>query len=189
MRLIGIDTPETERPETPVECGGPQASAHMSSLLAPGARVRLVADPTQDRVDRYGRLLRYVIHDGRDVGLAQLRAGWAEVYVYEGVPFARVARYRAAADAAQSGDRGAWALCHGDFHTAELHAGHRAAPSTASTASSAPATIPAVGDKDCSDFQTHRQAQQFFTSHGGSASNDYDRLDEDHDGQACESLP
>ncbi|MEA2430668.1 MAG: micrococcal nuclease, partial [Thermoleophilaceae bacterium] len=34
VRLLGIDTPETHRPGTPVECGGPQATAHME-LLAP----------------------------------------------------------------------------------------------------------------------------------------------------------
>jgi micrococcal nuclease len=26
VRLIGIDTPETRRPGTPIECGGPEAS-------------------------------------------------------------------------------------------------------------------------------------------------------------------
>jgi hypothetical protein len=44
-------------------------------------------------------------------------------------------------------------------------------------------------DKDCSDFATQAQAQAWFNSHGGSASNDVDGLDADHDGVACESLP
>ena len=59
VRLIGIDTPETVRPNTPVQCGGPQASTSMHGL-ADGRRVTLVSDPTQDRIDRYGRLLDYV---------------------------------------------------------------------------------------------------------------------------------
>ncbi|MEK6251658.1 MAG: excalibur calcium-binding domain-containing protein [Actinomycetota bacterium] len=46
-----------------------------------------------------------------------------------------------------------------------------------------------AADKDCSDFATQAQAQAWFDSHGGSASNDVDGLDGDHDGKACESLP
>src|SRR2546421_412603 len=57
VRLLGIDTPETHRPGTPVECGGPQASARMNALAPPGAHIRLESDPTQDRVDRYGRAI------------------------------------------------------------------------------------------------------------------------------------
>ena len=45
------------------------------------------------------------------------------------------------------------------------------------------------GDKDCSDFSTHAQAQSFFHAHGGSASYNYDGLDGDHDGKVCETLP
>lgn len=47
----------------------------------------------------------------------------------------------------------------------------------------------AQADKDCSDFATQPQAQAYFTSHGGSASNNFDNLDADHDGIACEDLP
>lgn len=47
----------------------------------------------------------------------------------------------------------------------------------------------ASGDKNCSDFPTHADAQSYFTSHGGSPSNNVDGLDRDHDGIACETLP
>src|SRR6266516_387907 len=56
VRLLGIDTPETHRPGTPVECGGPEASASMAALAPPGQRIELETDPGQDRVDAYGRL-------------------------------------------------------------------------------------------------------------------------------------
>ena len=46
-----------------------------------------------------------------------------------------------------------------------------------------------MSEVNCSDFSTHAAAQQWFTDHGGSASNDVAGLDRDHDGQACESLP
>jgi hypothetical protein len=44
-------------------------------------------------------------------------------------------------------------------------------------------------DKDCKDFDTHSEAQKYFEAHGGSATNNFDDLDADHDGIACESLP
>lgn len=42
------------------------------------------------------------------------------------------------------------------------------------------------GDKDCSDFSTHEEAQRFFEAQGSS---DPHRLDRDKDGVACETLP
>src|SRR5262245_44273760 len=64
VRLIGVDTPETHKPNTPVQCFGPEASAYTASQVA-GKSVRLEADPTNSNRDRYGRLLRYVyLEDG-----------------------------------------------------------------------------------------------------------------------------
>lgn len=50
-----------------------------------------------------------------------------------------------------------------------------------------PAAPAAARDKDCSDFNTWRQAQNFYKRHGG-PKYDPHRLDADHDGIACESL-
>lgn len=57
VRLIGVDTPETVKPGTPVQCFGPRASA-FEHRVAEGRRVRLLvgAEPR----DVYGRLLAYV---------------------------------------------------------------------------------------------------------------------------------
>ena len=46
-----------------------------------------------------------------------------------------------------------------------------------------------TSDKDCADFSTQAQAERFFRAHNGSRSRNYDGLDGDHDGRACESLP
>src|SRR4051812_17841092 len=119
VRLLGIDTPETHRPGTPVECGGPQATAQMEALAPPGTRLRLVSDPGQDRVDRYGRLLAYVrLPSGRLAEEAQLEAGWATVYVYGGRPVELYARFRRAEGAARAARRGVWGACGGRFHSA-----------------------------------------------------------------------
>jgi endonuclease YncB( thermonuclease family) len=110
VRIIGIDTPEVFGT---TECGGPQASQSMKQMLAPGARVLLVSDPSQANKDRYDRLLRYVVKRATsvDVGRAQLSRGWATVYVYNHNPFRRVASYRDAQDAARTHGRGIWSLC------------------------------------------------------------------------------
>jgi endonuclease YncB( thermonuclease family) len=110
VRLLGIDTPEVY-PVT--ECGGPQATASLKRLLPVGTAVRLISDPTQDLVDRYGRILRYVlkVSDGRDMDRVQVRRGWATVYVYHHNPFKRVARYDAALEYADAHHRGIWAMC------------------------------------------------------------------------------
>lgn len=119
VRLLGIDTPETHRPGTPVECGGPQASASMAALAPPGRRVQLEPDPGQDRVDRYGRLLAYVrLPDGRLIEDEQLRAGWAMAYVFAGRPVSRHGAFAADEAAARAAGRGVFGACGGDFHSA-----------------------------------------------------------------------
>jgi hypothetical protein len=61
------------------------------------------------------------------------------------------------------------------------------APSTGLTAASPGAAgLAAAGDRDCPSFSSQAEAQQYFQSIGGSAANNADRLDADHDGQACE---
>jgi hypothetical protein len=113
VRLVGIDTPEVYGG---VECGGRRASAHLKRL-ATGRRVLLRTDPSQDTFDRYDRLLAYAkLRGGPDAAMAQLRAGWAKVYVYGGRQFRRVRVFRRAQRSARSANRGVWRRCGGRFH-------------------------------------------------------------------------
>lgn len=57
VRLIGVDTPETVKPGTPVQCFGERAS-HFTKRRLTGQRVRLVFGV--ERHDVYGRLLAYL---------------------------------------------------------------------------------------------------------------------------------
>jgi micrococcal nuclease len=57
VRYIGIDTPETVKPGTPVECGGPRAH-EVNERLVGRRMVTLRFDA--ERRDVYGRLLAYV---------------------------------------------------------------------------------------------------------------------------------
>jgi micrococcal nuclease len=120
VRLIGIDTPETRKPGTPVECGGPEATARMKRLAlrsGVGRAVDLTTDPTQDRADRFGRLLAYVDAGSVDFGRAMITSGWARTYVY-GRAFERVTAYRRAQSSASAAKRGVRRVCGGDFHRA-----------------------------------------------------------------------
>jgi len=76
-----------------------------------------------------------------------------------------------------------WARTHG--RTGASAPTESSAP-TRSSGTSVPSN---PADVNCSNFSTHAAAQQWFTAHGGSPSNDVAGLDGDHDGQACESLP
>ena len=76
-RLIGIDTPETKKPDTPVECYGPEATDFLRTLVPPATSI-LVRRDIEGR-DHYGRLLAYVFRaeDGLFVNREILRQGFA----------------------------------------------------------------------------------------------------------------
>jgi endonuclease YncB( thermonuclease family) len=66
------------------ECYGRAASFRTKTLLLPGTRVRLFPEPVTDRVDQYGRLLRYVVRvrDGVNVNIRLVAVGAAAPYFY-----------------------------------------------------------------------------------------------------------
>jgi micrococcal nuclease len=109
VRYIGMDTPESVKPGTPVQCFAKRASAFNKRLVA-GERVRLVRD-AEER-DRYGRLLAYVYRarDGRFVNAALVRRGYAvPLTIPPNVAHAKQFR-RLAATARRKG-RGLWSSC------------------------------------------------------------------------------
>ena len=82
VRLVQIDTPEVYFSP---ECYGAQASKITKHLLPPGTLVRLQPEPKTDRVDAYGRLLRYVIRvrGNLNVNVYLVRIGAAAPYFYD----------------------------------------------------------------------------------------------------------
>ena len=112
VRLIGIDTPETKRPDTPVECFGPEATAFTQSLLPPDTPVRLERDVVGR--DDYGRILAYVyrVSDGILVNYEIIRQGYARpLTIPPNVAHAEL--FVEAARAAERDDAGLWAGCRG----------------------------------------------------------------------------
>ena len=109
VRYVGIDTPESVKPGTPVECYAHRAASENARLVA-RRRVRLVLD-VEPR-DRFGRLLAYVYRsdDGRFVNAALVRGGFARTLtIPPNVRFA--ARFRALAAQARQEHRGLWSAC------------------------------------------------------------------------------
>jgi micrococcal nuclease len=112
LRLIGIDTPETVKPNTPVQCFGPEASAFTKSLLPKGTAVRVVRDV--EARDAYDRLLGYIYRaqDGLFVNLEIVRQGYANLLTFP-PNVAHVDEFRVAAEAARTAHLGLWSSCAG----------------------------------------------------------------------------
>ena len=79
LRLIGIDTPESVKPNSPVECFGKEASAAATALLE-GVDVKLVKDV--EEADQYDRLLRYVYIESEMANARLVANGYATAYTY-----------------------------------------------------------------------------------------------------------
>jgi micrococcal nuclease len=107
VRYIGVDTPETVKPDTPVQCFGPRASAFEHRVVE-HRRVRLVFGV--ERRDVYGRLLAYVYLGRRFLNAELLRRGLARTLAI--APNTRFAEpfQRLQAKASRAG-KGLWGVC------------------------------------------------------------------------------
>jgi micrococcal nuclease len=109
VRYIGVDTPESVKPGTPVQCFAKRAAAANAALVA-GRSVRLVGDVEQR--DRYGRLLAYVYRepDGAFVNAQLVRDGYARTLtIAPNVAHAR--QFAQLAQTARANGRGLWRAC------------------------------------------------------------------------------
>jgi endonuclease YncB( thermonuclease family) len=79
VRYIGMDTPETVKPNTPVQCYGKEASEKNKELVE-GKEIAMEKDVSE--TDRYGRLLRYVFVDGVFVNDYLVKEGYAYSSAY-----------------------------------------------------------------------------------------------------------
>jgi micrococcal nuclease len=107
VRLLGINTPESVDPRKPVECFGKEASAFTETLTA-GRTVTLEADPSQDSVDKYGRLLRYAYRDdGIFINKEIVASGYGFEYTFQ-TPYAFRDTFKAAERDAKAAGLGLW---------------------------------------------------------------------------------
>jgi micrococcal nuclease len=109
VRYIGIDTPESVKPGTPVQCFAKAASA-ANKRLVEGQEVRLVHDA--EARDRYGRTLAYVYRrrDGLFVNAELVRGGYAKpLEIRPNV--AHALEFRRLAARARRAGQGLWSRC------------------------------------------------------------------------------
>jgi micrococcal nuclease len=115
VRLIGINTPETVKPGSPVECFGPEASDFAKDLLD-GQPIVLELDDTQGYYDRYDRVLAYVwrvLPDGtlRLFNEEAVAGGYAYERQYTDDPYAWQPEFAAAQLNARQSGAGLWSEC------------------------------------------------------------------------------
>jgi len=112
VRLIGIDTPETKKPNTPVQCFGLEATAFTKSLLPVGTALHVERDV--EARDVYGRLLAYIYRsaDGLFVNMEIIGQGYARPLT---IPpnVAHANEFVVAARHAEATNVGLWAGCSG----------------------------------------------------------------------------
>ncbi len=107
VRYIGVDTPETVKPGTPVQCFGHRAS-DFNRRLAEHRQVRLVFGA--ERRDAYGRLLAYAYIGHRFVNAELVRRGLARSLAIPPNTLHSALFQRLELRAARAG-RGLWGAC------------------------------------------------------------------------------
>lgn len=109
IRFIGADTPETHKPNTPVQCYGPEAANYTKKRIG-NKRVQLVSDPLSTDRDRYNRLLRYVyLPDGTNLDQELIARGYAFYYPY--FPFTKSSDFEQSEKSAINNHVGLWSKC------------------------------------------------------------------------------
>ena len=106
VRLLGIDAPETVKPNYPVEPWGPEATRFTEAFVA-GGQVRLRFD--KRRKDRFDRFLAYVYVDQHMLNEELVRAGLARVSYYQGDSATIALALERAEQEAKRAKRGMWA--------------------------------------------------------------------------------
>lgn len=112
VRLLEIDTPETVRPDHPVQCGGRGATAFARAELPEGSVVFLVAD--REDKDGFGRYLRYLWDfEGEFYNEKAVAGGHAKAVLFQ--PNDRyIDRMRRAELSARQDKKGVWGeVCAG----------------------------------------------------------------------------
>ena len=105
VRLIGADTPETVKPDWPVEPWGREATTFTREFVS-GVVVRLEYDGPKR--DKYGRLLAYVWVGDRMLSEELIRAGLARASLTFPYSDEKKERFRRAEAEARAARRGIW---------------------------------------------------------------------------------
>lgn len=173
VRLIGIDSPETKAPYY-------MEAKNKLTELTLNKKVGLEKDIS--KVDRYGRLLRYIYVGDLFINLEMIKQGYATAYTYP--PDVKYSKEFVAAEKdARNNKRGLWSSSAPATVTPAPATTQAPPPSSGGSYSLPPC---ASSDCDCGHFSTHAYAQWFHDNYDPA---DNHRLDRDVDGLVCETLP
>lgn len=176
VRYIGMDTPENT---SQIEYFGPEATAKNIELVS-GKTVTLIKDVSE--IDKYGRLLRYVLVDDIFVNYELVARGYANAVSYP-PDISCIPTFQAAERQASIAKLGLWAS------PPTLVVVPTAVSSGGETTGNTPCNCSGP-DLDCKDFRSHASAQACYEYCRNAGFGDVFRLDgNDNDGLACESLP
>jgi endonuclease YncB( thermonuclease family) len=186
VRLLQIDTPEL----SPAECYGKEARAALVTLLSTPGQLSLKTDPKLDKVDRYGRLLRYVFIGKTNINLKMVEIGAAAPYFYKADKGQYSTQILKAAQTAKSKSIGLWKSCPGTQLTpndAVTTIASASAPVARSTTSGTKCDLNYAGcipvfppDVDCTDIKRLGFAPVRVIG------TDVHKLDRDGDGIGCD---
>jgi endonuclease YncB( thermonuclease family) len=109
VRFLQIDTPEL----SPAECYGEEARNALIALLNSPGQLTFKTDPKLDKVDRYGRLLRYAFIGKTNINLKMVEIGAAAPYFYKGEKGQYSKQILKAAQIAKAKSLGLWKTCPG----------------------------------------------------------------------------
>ncbi|MFC4334875.1 thermonuclease family protein [Salininema proteolyticum] len=114
VRILGIDTPETEG-YRPAECWGEEAATYAGEFME-DKRIHLFTEESQGKYDQYDRLLAYVVtEDGVNYSVQAVGDGMARYSDREDNPLALGDVLAVAEAAAKSEKLGLWGPpCNGD---------------------------------------------------------------------------
>jgi len=195
IRFLLVDTPETKHPKLGEQPKGAQAAAFTKKMLEEADRITLQYDV--EKRDKYERVLAYVFADGVNVQEELLKKGLARVgYVYESRRHLKA--FKEAEKFARERGLGIWE-CSGYVARDGYKPEKWCKENEGSTKKTMHTVVrngrtyhvaydPKGLDRDCSDFDSQKEAQAFYEAAGG-PEKDPHRLDPDRDGIACESLP
>ena len=110
VRLVGVDTPETKKPGTPVQCYGLEATK-AATRMAAGQTVTLEFDPVAGDRDRYGRLLRHVFIQKTSMAVQLIKDGFGRAYAYKNQRYTYRTIHEQAENSAKRSRKGLWLAC------------------------------------------------------------------------------
>ena len=79
VRFIGIDSPESVKPNEEVEAYGKEASKYTCNKLKKADKIVLEYEPKIEKNDKYGRVLAYVFVDDKLLEESIVKNGYAKV--------------------------------------------------------------------------------------------------------------